>query len=55
MAVVASILVGRLTPRLPGLLRRLPLLLNVVAVVALLAWPTWWVGPSLAYYSGLVG
>jgi hypothetical protein len=55
VAVVASILVGRLTPRLPGLLRRLPLLLNVVAVVALLAWPTWWVGPSLAYYSGLVG
>jgi hypothetical protein len=28
--------------------------LNVVALVLLIAYPTWWLAPAFAYYSGLV-
>lgn len=53
-AIIASIVLGMLTPRLPRVLQVVVVLLNVVAVVALVAWPTWWMGPAFAFYSGLV-
>lgn len=54
LAMIVSIIVGRYTARLPRPLQLLVAGLNVLAVFALLAWPTWWMGPAFAFYSGLV-
>lgn len=53
-AIVASIVLGLLTPRLPPLSRWLVMALNGVAVIALLAFPTWWMPPAGAFFAGLV-
>lgn len=53
-AVLASIVLGHLTPRLPRLVQLLVLGLNAAAVVTLLAYPTWWMGPAFAFFAGLV-
>ena len=54
LAMIASIIVGRVTARLPRPLQLLVAGLNILAVFALLAWPTWWMGPAFAFYTGLV-
>jgi hypothetical protein len=53
-AILASIVLGVLTPRLPPAARAAVIALDVVAVVALLAFPTWWMPPAGAYFAGLV-
>lgn len=54
LAMIASIIVGRVAARLPRPLQLVVAGLDVLAVVALLAWPTWWMGPAFAFYSGIV-
>ena len=53
-AIVASVVLGHLTPRLPPPGRLLVVALDAVAVLTLLAYPTWWLAPAFAYYTGLV-
>lgn len=53
-AVVASVVLGHLTPRLPQPGRLLVAALDAATVLILLAYPTWWMGPAAAYYTGLV-
>lgn len=53
-AVTASIIVGHLTPRLPRPAQLLVVGLNAAAVLTLLAYPTWWMGPAFAFFTGLV-
>lgn len=53
-AVVASIALGLTTSRLPRTARLLVAAMNIVAIALLLAYPTWWLAPAFAYYSGMV-
>jgi len=53
-AVIASILLGSMTERSPAVVRLLITALNAVAVVLLIAYPTWWLAPAFASYTGLV-
>jgi hypothetical protein len=55
LAIVASVVLGVLTPRLPPIARWLVVAFDVAAVIALLAFPTWWMPPAGAYFAGLVG
>ncbi len=54
LAVLASIVLGHLTPRLRRPVQLLVVGLNAAAIVTLLAYPTWWMGPAFAFFSGLV-
>ena len=54
LAVLASIVLGVVTPRLAPVVRLGVVGLNLLAVVALLAFPTWWLPPAGAYFAGLV-
>jgi hypothetical protein len=54
LAVVASIALGVFTSRLPPALRLVVLGLDLVAVVVVLAFPTWWMPPAGAHFAGLV-
>jgi hypothetical protein len=54
-AILASIVLGVLTARLPRAARAAVVALDVVAVVVLMAFPTWWMPPAGAYFAGLVG
>lgn len=53
-AVVASVALGLATARLPRTARVLVAALNVIAIALFLAYPTWWLAPAFAYYTGLV-
>lgn len=54
VAIIASIVLGLLGPRLPRAVQPGLVVVNVIAVFALVAWPSWWLGPAFAFYSGLV-
>ncbi len=54
-AVVASVALGLGTHRLPPPARLTVAALDALAVVALLAYPTWWMAPAFAYFSNLAG
>lgn len=55
VAVVCSIVVGRLDHRLTVLLRLVVVLANVVAVFTFVAYPTWWLAPAFGYFTSMVG
>jgi len=52
-AVIASVTVGLTTARQPRWLRLLVSAVNVLAVFVLFDYPTWWLGPAFAWYTGL--
>lgn len=54
-AVVASVAVGLNSSRLRPWGRLAVAALDVLAVIALLAYPTWWLGPAFAYFTNLAG
>src|SRR5262249_46449457 len=53
-AIVASITVGVLADRLPAPLKLAVIAVNLVTVALVIAYPTWWLAPAFASYSGLV-
>ncbi len=53
-AVVASVALGLTTAGLPRTARVLVAALNVIAIALFLGYPTWWLAPAFAYYTGLV-
>lgn len=54
IVVLASIVLGLRTPRLPARAQLIVMGLNAAAVVVLLAYPTWWMAPSFAFFAGFV-
>jgi hypothetical protein len=52
-AVIASVMLGRAAPRLPVPARLLIGALNLAAVFAFFAYPTWWLGPAFRSFAGL--
>lgn len=54
VAIVASIVLGLRTARLPHKLRLVVLVLDGLAILVLLAFPTWWLAPAGAYFAGMV-
>lgn len=53
-AIIASITAGMLNARLPRAGRLLITGLNIATVILIAAYPTWWLAPAFAYYTGLV-
>ena len=47
-------MLGSMTERSPAAVRLVITALNAVAIVLLIAYPTWWLAPAFASYTGLV-
>lgn len=52
-AVLASIVLGRATPRLPRWAVLLVIAANIAAAFTFFAYPTWWLAPAFRSFSGL--
>jgi HAAS domain-containing protein len=52
-AVVASIALGRTTPRFPPAARLAVVVLDAAAVFTFFAYPTWWLAPAFRSFAGL--